>query len=253
ATLLSNVDEHAMPARAFFGVVRLAICATTLDKSEFAIGDKYAVRWPVRQKSAARTRLAAETKRAALAAFEQRRRTTLKPCVMRWGLSTLVGIERPFDMVFRQTMMEDGAAVIEDDAIGLAVCRTQTASDHLAIEPHFLGRPSQDDAANIGAIKALGQHHAVADNLSLAAFEPCQYRVALVLGRLAVKMFGACASLYELVPDMDGMADAAGEHHGAPALAVFEPVGDDVTDELRLVDTFRELRLHVVAGLRLDA
>src|SRR5262249_20840408 len=247
------MSEHAMPTRACFGIVRLAICATALDESEFAIGNEHAARRALRQETAGWTGLAAESQRAALAAFEQHGRTTLEPRLMRWGLSTPIGIQRPFDMVFRRTMAEDGAAVIEDDAIGLAVGRTQTASDHLAIQPHLLGRPSQDDAANIGAIETFGKYHAVGDDLDLAALDPSQYRVALLARRRAVEMLGAHASLNELVADMEGMTNAAGKSHGAPALAIFVPMSDDVADQLGAIHALGKLSLNVITGLRLDA
>jgi hypothetical protein len=55
------------------------------------------------------------------------------PRYVRRSLSSLIGIQRPLDMIFRQTMAEDGSGMIEDDAVGLAVSRRQTTSDHLAI------------------------------------------------------------------------------------------------------------------------
>ena len=48
---------------------------------------------------------------------------------------------------------------------------------------------------------------------------------------------------------MDRVADAAGEGDGLAALAVLEPVRDDVADELVLVHPLGKLRLDVVARL----
>jgi len=49
------------------------------------------------------------------------------------------------------------------------------------------------------------------------------------------------------------VADAAGEGHGLAALAVLEPMRDDVSDELVPIHPLGELGLDVVAGLRSDA
>jgi hypothetical protein len=51
---------------------------------------------------------------------------------------------------------EDGAGVIEDDDIALAVGRPQATADHLAIEAHLLRRAREDDAAHVGQVEALG-------------------------------------------------------------------------------------------------
>jgi hypothetical protein len=58
---------------------------------------------------------------------------------------------------------------------------------------------------------------------------------------------------HEFVADVDAVADAAGEGHGLAALAILEPVRDDVADELVPIHALGELGLDVVAGLRLDA
>src|SRR5262249_47797796 len=151
----------------------------------------------------------------------------IEACLVCRSLGTLVGIERPLDMVFRQTMAEDGAAVVEDHAIGLAVGWTQTASDHLPEQAHLLRWSGQDDATNIGTIKPRGQHHAIGDDFGLSALEPRQYRVARIRWRRAVEMLGTHSRLHELVADMDGMSDVTGEGYSAPTLAVFVPVCDD--------------------------
>src|SRR5262249_45008272 len=142
--LHSDVSEHAMPTRACFGIVRLAIRATTLDESEFAIGDEHVARRALRQESAIRAWFSAEPQRAALAALEQLAGLVRLPCdVSRAGCLAL-WIQRPRHPVFGQSVMEDGAAVIENDSIGLAVSRTQAASDHLAEQAHFFRRPRED-------------------------------------------------------------------------------------------------------------
>src|SRR4029077_18469228 len=64
---------------------------------------------------------------------------------------------------------------------------------------------------------------------------------------------GAHASLNELVADVDAVADAAGEGDDLAALAILEPVGDDVADELVPIHPLGELGLDIVAGLRPDA
>src|SRR5437762_17699 len=65
-------------------------------------------------------------------------------------------------------------------------------------------------------------------------------------------MFGAHVSLDELVADMDRMSDAAGKYDGAPAFAVFEPMRDDIADELVAVHARSELGLVVIALHGLD-
>jgi hypothetical protein len=94
---------------------------------------------------------------------------------------------------------------------------------------------------------------AVADDLGVAGCEPRQDDLALVLGRGAVEVFGAHASLNELIADVDAVTDAAGKCDSAPALAVLVPVRDDVADELVAIHPLGKLRLDIVTGLRPDA
>jgi len=49
------------------------------------------------------------------------------------------------------------------------------------------------------------------------------------------------------------MTDAAGEGDGLAALAVLEPMRDDVSDELVPIHPLGELGLDVIASLRFDA
>src|SRR5262249_44665454 len=98
-----------------------------------------------------------------------------------------------------------------------------------------------------------GEYHAVSDDFGLAGCEPREDCVAVRARCRAVEVLGAHASLNELVADVGGMTDAAGEHDGAPAIAVLMPVRDDVADKLRLVHAFGELGFYVVAGVRFDA
>ena len=111
------------------------------------------------------------------------------------------------------------AAVVEDDRVGLAVGRPQHPADHLAIEAHLLGRAGEDGAADLGHVPALGQHHAVADDLGFPAGEPRQDGVALVLLGLAVEVLGAHAGAHELVTQMHAVRDVDRERDGLAALA----------------------------------
>src|SRR5262249_27967274 len=144
-TLLGDVREHPVPLLASFGIVIDAVGVAVSDKTELAIGDDHVTRRPLGHEAAIRAWLTAESERAALAALEQTRNVMIKACLMRWSFSTQIGIQRPFDMILRQAMAEDGTTMIEDYTIGFAVSRTQPAADHLAIQSHLFGGPSQDD------------------------------------------------------------------------------------------------------------
>src|SRR5262249_10423961 len=63
----------------------------------------------------------------------------------------------------------------------------QTATDHLTKQPHLPRWAREDDAADVGAVEALGEHHAVGDDLGLAGREPRQDGLALVLERAATR------------------------------------------------------------------
>jgi len=85
----------------------------------------------------------------------------------------------------------------------------------------------------------LRQHHAVRHQLQLAGPQPSEDRVPLVLRRLAVDVLGADASSDELVSDVDRVGNIYREADGLAALAVLEPVGNDVADELVGVHAIR--------------
>ena len=167
---------------------------------------------------------------------------------MRWALGAPIGIERPLDAILGEAVTEHGAGMIEDDRVGLAIGRAQHAADHLAIEPHLLGRPRQDAAADLGHVPAFGQHHAIGDDLDLAGRQARQRRIALGLRRGAVDVLGAHAGLDELVAEMDRVRDVDREADGLSALAVFVPVRDDVADQLRPIHALGELAFDVIAG-----
>src|SRR5262249_23042339 len=95
----------------------------------FAMGD--VLRRPLRQESAIRARLAAQPQRAALLTFDKASDLAFEARLMRWGNRVTIGGERPLDIVLGQPMTEHGAAMIENDAIALAVGRPQATADHL--------------------------------------------------------------------------------------------------------------------------
>ena len=105
-------------------------------------------------------------------------------------------------------------------------------------------------ATDLGHVPALGQNHAIGDDLGLAAREPRQDGVALVLRRLAVEVLAAHARADELVAEVQAVRDVDRERDGLPALAELVPVGNDVTDQLGNVHALGELALDVVTGLR---
>ena len=101
--------------------------------------------------------------------------------------------------------------------------------------------------ADLGHVPAFGQHHAVRDDLDLAAGESGQRGIALGLGRRAVDVLAAHAGPDEFVADVDAVRDVDGEGDGLPALAVLVPVRDDVADQLGAIHAVGELGLDVVA------
>jgi len=125
-------DQHPVPLSFLLERVTGSLRLAARHEPELAFDVANVFRWSLRQESAAWARLAAEPQRAALAAFEQTGNLVLEPRLMCGGLSTGIGIERPLDMIFGQTVPEDGAGMVEDDAVGLAIGRTQATADHLA-------------------------------------------------------------------------------------------------------------------------
>src|SRR5262249_36811839 len=64
-------------------------------------------------------------------ALAQRRCLAGLALLMRWGCSTAIDVERPFDMVLGQAVTEYGAGMVEDDCAVLALGRPQHAANHL--------------------------------------------------------------------------------------------------------------------------
>src|SRR5215831_4436869 len=102
-------------------------------------------------------------------ALAQRRCVAGLALLMRRGCGAAIGVERPFDMVLGQTVSKYGAGMVENHGVGLAVGGAQHAADHLAKQTHLLRRPCENAAADGRAVPALGQHHAVRDDLDFAA------------------------------------------------------------------------------------
>jgi hypothetical protein len=116
-----------------------------------------------------RTRLTGETERAALAAFQELAGGT--PRRMCRARRLAIGGERPFDSVLGQSMLEYGAGMVEDDAIRFPFGRPQAATDHLPKQPHLFRGARERDAADVGQIEALGQHHAIGIRRNCKTFE----------------------------------------------------------------------------------
>ena len=83
--------------------------------------------------------------------------------------------------------------------------------------------------------------------------QPARMASRSSLRRLPSRCSARTPALTELIADMDAVADAAGEGDGLAALAVLEPVRDDVADELVRVHPLGKLGLDIVARLRSDA
>src|SRR5262249_7743480 len=144
---------------------------------------------------------------------------------------TFVGVQRPLDPVFGKAKLAVGSSVIDDDGVDLTRCRSQYAADHLPIEPELLRGTREDATSDLGHIPALGQHHAVDDDVNLSTPKASQGLVTLGFGRRAVDVVGFDTGLDELVADVDGMSDVDREDHRLPALAVLEPMYHDVADQ----------------------
>src|SRR5215467_39656 len=81
----------------------------------------------------------------------------------------------------------------------------------------------------------------IAEHLHFAAAKARQCCFALLERRLAVDMLAGDSGAHELVADVHTVTDAAGVNYGLAVLAVLEPCGYDVGDELRLIHALREL------------
>src|SRR5262249_1055774 len=97
----------------------------------------------------------------ALWALAQPRCFAALTLVLRRVLGSLIDVERPLDMILGQAMAIDRAAVVEDDDVVLARRGTKATADHLPEQAHLFGRTREDDAADLGTIEPLRQHHAV--------------------------------------------------------------------------------------------
>jgi hypothetical protein len=64
--------------------------------------------------------------------------------------------------------------MIENNGVLFLRRGSKHAAKHLPIEADLLRRPRENAATNIGHIPALSQHHAVDDNIDLAALQPGQ-------------------------------------------------------------------------------
>src|SRR5262249_29078881 len=221
--------------------------SAALDETKLTGGGRNELRRTLGQEAAVRTRLAADTQRAALRALDELALVTALPLRMLGRSRSQIGAERPRDAVLGQAVLEDSAAVIEDDDVGLAHGRPQPAADHLAVEAHLFRRTRENDAAYVGQIEALGEYHAIADNLGLAGGQSAKDRRALVDWCRAIEVFGAHVGFDELVADVDTVAHAAGEGDSLAALAILEPMRDDVADELGLIHALGQLGLDIVA------
>jgi len=130
-----------VPARPRLGVVDRAVgAAVAAHDAEFAVYDLDGARRPLRQISAMPTRFACDADNAAVAAFVKPR-AALAALTMRRTFGATIRIERPCNFILDEAMAEYRAAVIEDDAVGLAIGGPQNATDHLAVQTHFARRP----------------------------------------------------------------------------------------------------------------
>ena len=119
--------------------------------------------------------------------------------------------------------------------------------------PILLRRARQDAAADFRHVPALGEHHAVGNELDVAGCQPRERGIALGLRCRSVDVLGAHTGLDEFIPQMDRMRDVDGEGHRLPALAKLVPVRDDVADQFRPIHAVGKLGFDIVAGLDANA
>src|SRR5262249_12643886 len=185
--------------------------------------------------------------------FTKLRRLATLTLLLRGSDRTSIDGERPFDAILGEAVAVHGAAMVENHCIGLALIRPQHSADHLAVKSHLLVGPRQNAATHGGHVPALGQHHAVGDDLGLAGCEPRQDRLTLSDRCDSVQVLGANTGLYELVADMDRVLDTDSEADRSPALAVLQPVLDHVPDQVVGVHATLKLTDNVVALLSSNA
>src|SRR5262249_40265873 len=99
-------------------------------------------------------------------------------------------------------------------------------------------------------LSSFGEHHAIGDDLGLAGRESIQDGLALANRCCSVQVLSADTGLDKFVADMARVLDADREADGSPALAVFQPVLDNVADQRVGVHPALKLTDDVVALLR---
>ena len=168
-------------------------------------------------------------------------------------LGSAILAQRPDDLIIGKAVLEDGAAMVEDHRIDLARCRPQDAPDHLPVESEAFGRPRHNQARGLGAIPALGQNSAVADDIDFADREACEDGLAPLNRGPAVDMLSQHARSPELVADVQRVRDVDGENDGSPTLAEPMPMLDNVANQTLGVHPGGKLRFDVIAALNPDA
>jgi hypothetical protein len=119
----------SMPChRIFLDLVVMDDGSAALDQTELTGGGCNEFRRTLGHEAAVRTRLAADAQRAALRALDQLALVAALPLGMLGRRRSQIGIERPLHAVLGQAVTEDGAAVVEDDDIALAVGRPQATA-----------------------------------------------------------------------------------------------------------------------------
>jgi hypothetical protein len=251
--LLADERQLGHPPHALVGVGRSEhSSAVAIDERQMALTEDDGVGPRLWQKTAVLAGFTGRAQRAALAAFDQTRKFLLIALSVCRVLSTLGDIQGPFDSILKQPMAKNGAAVVDQDQIGLARCYPQPAPSHLPKQTDLLGWSSEDDATDGREVEALGQHHTVADELGLAGRQTGENSVAFGLRRCAIDVFGAHLRLQKLIFDVDRMRDVDAEHQGLPSLAVSVPVGDDVADQIVAVHAIGKLLDDVIPLPGLD-
>ena len=210
-----------------------------LDKAELVGCSRDEFRRAPRHKPASRARLAAQAQGAALRAFEQPLMLALPdPPLMLGGGCMLFAIERPEDVIVGQKTAPEWSSTI---ASGLPSAGRSTRPIIWRNKPIFL----VDRARMAQPISGMSKPSVSTMQLVTTLVSPDSSRARIAArsssGGGTVQVLGADAGADKFVADVDRMADAAGERHGAAALAKLEPMRDDIPDQLLAIHALGKL------------
>jgi len=140
-----------------------------------------------------------------------------------------------------------GVAVIEDQAMILALNGAQTATDDLHVQHLGFGWAGEDDAANI-PVNTQREHTDVANDLIFTAGKLVSDVGALVGRREAIDVTSTHAMFGKPIGDMLSVCAIDREAEGWAPNAVLQPGLHDVGDQRLLVHRIAEVAFVIVTG-----